>query len=276
MKHFSDELRIQCLFHDYNSGVGGAVISGYRYAFNSGADIVVKVDGDGQMPLSNFEDLVAPLLKGQADFSKGNRFFNPRQLSKMPSARLIGNAGLSFICKFSSGYWSIMDPTNGYVALHRTAFAYLEPDKLARDYFFESDLLYQLGIARAVVVDIPMPVIYGNETSSLSIWKALLRFPGRLLVRFAKRLIYTYFIRDFSIASLELLLGIPLFATGVLFGLYKWLINSSLGVATPAGPVMITGLLILIGFQLLLSAINYDIVHEPRTPLQSLDRKSLL
>jgi len=263
--------RVRVLFHAQNKGVGGAMITGYSYAFENGAQIAVKVDGDGQMPLAKLDQLVSPLLEGRADFTKGNRFYTPRQLAQMPLTRLVGNAGLSLINKFASGYWSVMDPTNGFIAIHKAAYAAIEPDKLSNDYFFESDLLYQLGIARAVVMDIPTPVIYGDEISSLNIRRTLFQFPTKLATRFFKRLLYHYFIRDFTIASLELLFGIPLLFSGLAFGLHNWAINAARDTTTPPGTVMIVGLLILIGFQLLLSALNYDIQREPKVTLMSLD-----
>jgi dolichol-phosphate mannosyltransferase len=229
------------------------------------------VDGDGQMPLALLGRLVNPILRGEADYAKGNRFFRPRDLVKMPRVRLLGNAGLSLVNKFCSGYWSVMDPTNGFVALHRVAYQHLEPERIARDYFFESDMLHRLGIIRAVVADVPTPVIYGEESSSLNVFRTLLLFPGKYLKRFLRRLAYLYLIRDFNIASLEILAGLPLLLAGLVFGGCNWFANAMVGRVTPPGTVMITGLLILIGFQLLLSAANYDITHEPLTPLLRLE-----
>jgi dolichol-phosphate mannosyltransferase len=270
-ERFAGNPRVEVLFNAGNQGVGGAVLRGYSQAFAAGADIAVKLDGDGQMPVAMLGRLVAPLLRGDADYAKGNRFFHPRELAKMPRMRLLGNAALSLINKFSSGYWSVMDPTNGFTALHRVAYRHLETARIARDYFFESDMLHQLGIIRAVVVDVPAPVIYGEESSSLRISRTLMQFPGRYLRRFLRRLVYQYLIRDFNIASLESLAGLPLFIAGLVFGGYNWAENSMSGRITPPGTVMITGLLILIGFQLLLSAANYDITHEPSTALLRLE-----
>jgi len=58
-----------------NQGVGGAVVAGYRRALSDGAQIVVKIDGDGQMAPELVPKLVAPVLDGHADYVKGNRFF---------------------------------------------------------------------------------------------------------------------------------------------------------------------------------------------------------
>lgn len=264
---YRGERRVVVLRHQENQGVGGAMLSGYRHAFSEGADIVVKVDGDGQMDPRLIPLLINPIVHGLADYAKGNRFFYPRHLRGMPRVRLLGNALLSLVNKMASGYWSIMDPTNGYTALHRVAYRELDLPNMDRGYFFESDMLYQLGLANACVLDVPMAALYGDERSNLSVGKALLQFPGKYLSRIARRIALKYFVREFNIASVEMLFGVPAMAAGFAFGAYEWAENAPLGRATPAGTVMIVGLLILVGFQLLLSAVNYDIAHEPKLPL---------
>jgi glycosyltransferase involved in cell wall biosynthesis len=264
---FSADPRVTVLVHAANQGVGGAMLTGYQHAFGDGAELVVKIDGDGQMRPELVNDLVTPIRRRQADYCKGNRFFFPRALTAMPAARLLGNATLSFVSKICSGYWSVMDPTNGFTALHRNAYLLLETGKLSKGYFFESDMLYQLGLINAVVCDVPMPVVYAGEESSLRIPNVLASFPGAFLQRFIKRISYKYFIREFNAASLEIFAGLPLLLLGVGVGAWQWAVNAAADRPTPPGTIIIVALLILIGFQLLLSALNYDISHEPRRPL---------
>lgn len=266
-KVYGDRNNVIALKHDNNQGVGGAVLTGYQYAFDHGADIVVKVDGDGQMDPKFIPHLTDPIIQQRCDYSKGNRFFFPKFLTGMPKIRFIGNSILSLVNKFTSGYWSLMDPTNGFTALHRTAYSQLQPETLSRDYFFESDMLFQLGIANAVVLDIPMPAIYGSEKSNLVLPKILFRFPGKYISRLLKRIAFKYFIREFNIASLEIMFGLLLFGGGLTFGCYQWITHLMIGEETPAGTVMIFGITVILGFQLLLSALNYDISHEPAIPL---------
>ena len=166
-KHSRDP-RLTVLFHEENKGVGGAVMTGYRYAAAAGATVMVKVDGDGQMDPALIRHFVRPILDGEADYTKGNRFYNIEDVRSMPPLRLIGNAALSFMTKFSSGYWNIFDPTNGYTAISAAVFLKL-PDKTKSRYFFESDLLFRLGTMRAVVCDIPMSAVYADEHSNLRI-----------------------------------------------------------------------------------------------------------
>lgn len=268
---YGKNIRVIVLTHKVNQGVGGAMCTGYEYAFNNGADIAVKMDGDGQMDPRHIPAIVKPIVDGKCDYAKGNRFYNPSGLRNMPLIRVFGNSALSLINKFTSGYWSVMDPTNGFTALHSKAYSLLEHDDLARDYFFESDMLYQLGNVRAVVRDIPLPTIYGDEESNLRISSVLLKFPKRYLKRFVKRIILRYFIREFNFASLEIIMGSLLFSCGVVFGLFKWISNYITDTSTPAGTVMIVGILIIIGFQFLLSALNYDVNNSPSIPLLDVD-----
>lgn len=259
--------RVTVLYQPQNSGVGGATLAGFMQAYRDGADVAVKVDGDGQMDPARIGVLVRPLVEGHADYAKGNRFFAPELLGQMPMLRLLGNSALSFITKISSGYWRVMDPTNGFVAIHTKILGVLPIDKIDRGYFFESDLLFRLNTLRAVVAEVPMPARYGEEVSNLRIGRAILPFAAKHIRCLAKRIFYNYFLRDFNLGSVQLVAGTLLTLFGFVFGGLAWWQHAQLGQVTPSGTVMIAALPVLIGIQLLLSAINYDILSEPRTPL---------
>ena len=260
--------RVTVLRHKFNQGVGGAVISGYRAALDSEADIVVKVDGDGQMDPGLIPRLVEPILRGEADYVKGNRFDSLEDLFEMPQVRIFGNAVLSFWSKLSTGYWSITDPTNGFTAVHSKALRAVNLDKLRKSYFFESDLLFRLSVANAVVTDMPMKAVYGNERSHLRIRKVLFEFPYRHTVNLMKRVFYKYYLRDWSIASFELPIGLSFTVFGIWFGLASVAAANSLGQAATAGQVTLSAVGIILGVQLLLSFLAYDIQAEPRNPKQ--------
>lgn len=186
----------------------------------------------------------------------------------MPGIRLMGNAVLAFFSKFSTGYWNLFDPTNGYVAIHRRALSNLPLDKISRDYFFESDMLFRLNTIGAVVIDIPMAAIYGGEKSNLRIAKVVLPFARKHLTNFAKRIFYNYYLRDFNLASVELLAGAILFGFGILFGLNRWIESAVSGVPATAGTVMLAAFPALAGLQLLLGFLNFDMQNTPSLPLQ--------
>jgi len=256
--------RVEIIYHSTNKGVGGSVISGYRKAIMDGMDIVVKIDGDGQMDPSLISHFVNIILNQKADYVKGNRFFDISLLQDMPLIRLLGNSGLSFISKLASGYWHIMDPTNGYTAIHVKVLEHLPLDKIANRYFFESDMLFQLGMLRAVVSDIPICSRYEDEKSNMNIMGIFFIFPFQYSKCIIKRLFYQYFVRDFNLGSFCFLIGGLLTNAGLIFGAWKWYKLSSIGILASSGTVMAAALPIIIGIQFLLSSIQYDILNVPR------------
>jgi glycosyltransferase involved in cell wall biosynthesis len=259
--------RVRVLQLERNCGVGGATLEGYRAALDDGAEILVKLDGDGQMDQTLIPRLVALVQQGEADYVKGNRFFELDGLRQMPTLRLIGNSLLSFVNKVSTGYWNVFDPTNGFTALHAGVARQLPFDKLSKRFFFESDLLFRLGTLRAVVRDVPMPACYGDERSSLRIGSAVGEFGFKHLRNAFKRLFYNYYLRDFSMASIEIVLGIASLTGGTWFGLTHWWIAGQQGAPVTSGRVMLAALPILLGVQLILAFLNYDIQNVPRNVL---------
>ena len=270
-REFDDE-RVRVLYNPQNLGVGGAVKAGYQAALADGFEIMVKLDGDGQMDPARIPDLVHPICEQISDYCKGNRFYELEFLHGMPVLRLLGNSVLSMLSKLSSGYWQVVDPTNGFTAISASALRLMPLNKISNRYFFESDLLFRLNLARAVVTDVPMPARYGSETSNLRIGRVIVPFLMGHLRNLGKRIFYSYFLRDFSIASVQLVLGTLLFFYGLITGLDAWSSSISTGITASAGTVMLAGLPVILGFQLLLSFLNFDIHNEPRLPLVRLAR----
>lgn len=249
-----------------NQGVGGAVIAGYAEAERRGGRILVKIDGDDQMDLSYLPHLVAPILLGEADYTKGNRFTSLSHLETMPAVRAFGNAVLSFAAKVSTGYWNVFDPTNGFTAIEASVAKLVIEKHISRRFFFETDLLYHLGTLRAVVRDVPMPARYGDEVSNLRISAVVGPFFLRHLRNFVRRVFGQYFVRDFNIATLETLSGLALLAFGSLYAL-NWLSVRDPGQVASAGVVMAAALPVIIGVQLLLQAMNFDVINVPSRPI---------
>jgi hypothetical protein len=249
--------------------VGGAMLTGYRRALELGAQIVVKIDGDGQMDMAHLTGLLTPLIEGSADYTRGNRFRDFKSLQKMPLVRRIGNMGLGFLAKAATGYWNLFDPTNGFVAIRSEVLAQLPLDSVDRSYYFETSMLANLYLIGAVVKDVPMPARYRSEVSSLSIRRVLFHFPVKLLTTFIRRLVLKNFIYDFSMASVYLLVGFPLLMFGLIFGITKWIQYASIGIPAPTGTVMLPTLSVLLGIQFLLSAIEIDLRSIPTEPLSN-------
>jgi glycosyltransferase involved in cell wall biosynthesis len=265
--------RVSVLRMDRNSGVGAATLRGFGQAFAEGADVAVKVDGDGQMRLEYLPDLLAPIVTGRADFSKGNRFFDLKRLAQMPVARRIGNIGLSLLTKFASGHWHISDPTNGFIAIHRAAFSRLSDELIAKRFFFETSLLVHLNIIRATVVDVPVPARYGDETSNLSVVRSFFEFPLKLAHHFCRRVLFRYFLLDINAATVFFVVGLLLFFSGASFAVYRWYEGAVTGVPQTSGTVALALTPTVLGAQMILQAILIDIITPPAHPIQAFQLK---
>jgi glycosyltransferase involved in cell wall biosynthesis len=255
--------RLEVVRNRENLGVGGAVKAGIARALELGAEIVVKLDADGQMDPARIDDLVAPVRDGKADLAKGNRFRDLHLIGRMPLVRRVGNLGLSYLVKLASGYWSLFDPTNGFVALSSELARRLPMERLADRYFFEISLLCEAYLSRAVVREVGMPPVYRDEPSSLSPGRSLLEFLPRLLARTTRRLLLAYFLYDFNAVSLFVATGLPLLLFGTGWSGVHWARSVRTGVVATTGTVMIGTLSIILGFQLLLQAAVLDVQNEP-------------
>ncbi len=259
--------RLKVHRHEKNKGVGGAIMTGYGLALADGMDIIVKIDGDGQMDPTLVPELIRPIVNLEADYVKGNRFFSLYDVQSMPSVRLFGNAVLSFMTKFSSGYWRIFDPTNGFTAISAISAKRLNFDNISERYFFETDMLINLGGIRAVVQDFPMQAVYADEESNLKISDIAFSFLIKHIKASIRRIFYTYFLRDFSVASVNLFFSILFGLFGSIFGGLEWSHSIETGIPASTGTVMIAVLPIILSVQFFIAFLSHDIGNEPRIPL---------
>ena len=259
--------RIVAVHHERNGGVGAAMVSGFRKAIDGGADVIVKVDGDGQMPLWLVPQLIEPLVSGEADYTKGNRFRDFETLRQMPVMRRIGNVALSFLAKAATGYWNLFDPTNGFVAVRADVLSQVRLQKIDHTYFFETSMLSHLYVLGAVVKEVPMPARYAGEPSSLSIPRVMRQFPLRLVASLVRRIVLKNFVYDFNLESLNLACGLPLLLGGIIYGGMKWIWYAQHQLAAPTGTVVLPAMAITLGTQLLLSAAHLDLSAVPREPV---------
>ncbi len=249
-----------------NQGVGGATMAGYAEADRLGGRILVKIDGDDQMDLAYLAQLVTPILLEEADYTKGNRFTSISHLAAMPKIRIFGNAALSLAAKVSTGYWNVFDPTNGFTAIDSIVARRVTEKRVSKRFFFETDLLYHLGTLRAVVRDVPIPARYGDEVSNLRISAIIGPFALRHVQNFVRRILGQYFVRDFTVATIEMIVGFTFLIFGFSYAL-RWLMTRDPTQAASAGVVMAAALPVIIGVQLLLQALNFDVLNVPSRPL---------
>ena len=216
------------------------------------------------MDLSFIPDLINPLTENKAEVAKGNRFRDFKALKKMPLFRRMGNMALSLLIKSSTGYWHNFDPTNGFFAIKKALLKELNFDNLDNRYYFETSLLAELYFQNARIKDVAMPAIYGDEKSNMQVWKMPFVFTPKLIGTFIKRMVKGYFIYDFNPGSIYLLMGIPMFLFGFIYGIYTWVYYASREILTPTGTIMIIALTVILGFQLILQATQYDIINAPK------------
>jgi glycosyltransferase involved in cell wall biosynthesis len=251
--------RVIALKTPENQGVGGATVIGYKKALELESDIVVKIDGDGQMPAEYMPLLLDAIIEKGYDYSKGNRFLHGEALSSMPRHRLIGNIVLTFMSKLASGNWHIFDPQNGYTAINANALQSLNLEEIHKGYFFENDMLVQINLHDYRVTDVSMPARYGGEQSDIKLINTSLMFPLLFIRRFFFRIYHKYVLTDFSPIALFLISGLLLFSWGVFFGSYIWIKALITQLGTPLGTLMVVVVPLILGFQLLLQAIVLDI-----------------
>ncbi len=256
--------RVTAMHHSMNRGVGGATVTGFKAALRCGAEVIVKMDGDGQMDPHYLTALLDPILLDGYAYTKGNRFLNGKDLNRMPKLRLIGSFLLTFLTKLASGYWNVFDPVNGFVAIDAAMLRKLPLDRLAPRYFFETDMLIQLNVFKARVKDVPMAPRYGDERSSMRLGRVLATFPLYLLKGFWYRLYQRHILREFSPVAVFWILGTLLLAWGTGFGAYTWIKSSWSGHVASTGTVMLSVLPFILGFQLALQAILIEIQDSAR------------
>lgn len=257
---------IHILRTDVNLGVGGATLTGYRYVLSAlpDVDVVVKMDGDGQMPPDKLDSILEPILCDDYDYSKGNRFMMSKALSTMPGSRLFGNFVLTFMTKYASGYWNIFDVQNGFTAIRRQMLEQLDLDTVHQGYFFENDMLVHLNCRYARVKDVALPAIYGDEVSGINIGNVALTFPFLLFKRYWWRIYNKYMIFNLSPVAVFTIVGTFLFASGAVNALRMWVKSAATGEAAALGTVMIALVSIILGFQMMLQGITLDIQESDR------------
>jgi glycosyltransferase involved in cell wall biosynthesis len=250
--------RVVPIRHEKNLGVGAAISSGYKRARDDNMDITVVIDGDNQMDSQLMPSMIDPIVKNRADYTKGNRLLSPEYRGGMRMWRFIGNTILTFLTKFSSGYWNLMDPQNGYTAISYRALERINLNTIYPRYGYLNDLLVKLNVFGFRVMNIEMPARYGRETSKIRYGSYIRKVSLLLLRDFLYRLKMKYIVLSFHPLVVFYLFGFVLTLTGVMAGIYTLYFVFILN-----GPLFIRGVLSLLifalGFQFLSFALLFDI-----------------
>lgn len=257
--------RVTLIRHEVNQGVGGAIITGHKAAMELGSDVNVVMAGDAQMDPAYLPALLDRVTRDGYGFAKANRFFAPESFEGMPRHRVFGNIVLSFMTKLASGYWNLFDPQNGYTAIRTEVLRRVPLERVSRRYSFENDLLIHLNILQIGAVDVPIPAVYADEVSSIRLSKVVPELLNLFMRGFWRRIWYRYVLWSFSPIALLLVLGLVLFGMGTLVALWVCFQIASSVIAT-AATVMLAALPLMIGTQMLISALQLDIQAAPSQP----------
>ena len=137
-----------------NLGIGGAVQTGYKYAYENNFDIAIQFDGDGQHDINYVPKIYAHVVDGQADMVIGTRYMD-KSSSKFQSTfmRRLGSTIISLFIKIFCGK-KITDPTSGFRAVNKRVI-----EKFAKEYpieYPEPESTVQLLVNKYKVVEVPV------------------------------------------------------------------------------------------------------------------------
>lgn len=252
--------RVNLIRHQVNQGPGGAIISGYKAAIEHDFDLAVVVGGDDQMPLEMVTDLLDPIIDGECDYTKGNRFHHMGPtLAKMPKLRIFANILITAMTKICSGYYKIMDVVDGYTCISKRALTTIDWDRVWPGYGYPMAFLVHMNAYGFKTVDVPRPPIYleGVRQSQIKGAKYALKVTPMLCKSFFWRIFYRYLYRDFHPLVFFYLLGLILLPMGVVSGVVQ-IFNQLIGVGVSGPQAVFTAMCVITGANFLLFAMFFD------------------
>ncbi len=258
----ADPERIRFIAHTLNQGVGGAIATGYKAALEDRMDVTAVMAGDAQMDPEDLPAVVAPVARGECDYTKGNRLFTGDAWNIIPRVRYLGNSMISLLTKIASGYWHVADSQSGYTAIGLKALETIDWDKMYKRYGQPNDLLVRLNIHSLRVRDVTVRPVYGvGERSGIKPLRIIPRLSWLLLRLFFYRMGMKYVILDFHPLVFFYSIGLLLFPTGLLFGVYLLLVRLFDGPVAGTS-ALFAALMVITGLQFLLFAMWFDMDYN--------------
>ncbi|HET6370991.1 MAG TPA: glycosyltransferase family 2 protein [Nitrospiria bacterium] len=257
-----DKERVLLVPLEQNQGVGGAIVAGYKRAIEESLDVVAVMAGDAQMDPDDLFRVVNPVVRGEADYVKGNRLFRGESWKMIPHYRYLGNSVLSLLTKIASGYWHLADSQSGYTAISLIALRRLNLDAIYKRYGMPNDILIKLNINNFRVRDVSVRPVYNiGEKSGIRLWRVVPTISLLLFKGFFRRLFEKYVIRDFHPLVFFYLMGILLTPPGIVLGVYLVLVRI-MGTPVAATSALFSAFLIISGFQSLFFAMLFDMEYN--------------
>ena len=253
-----DSPRTVLIEHEQNAGVGAAIVTGYREAIRREMDVTAVMAGDGQMDPNELDVIVAPVARGLADYTKGNRLFYRGAWETIPRHRYLGNAFLSMLTKIASGYWHVADSQTGYTGISLAALQTVDLEGIYPRYGYPNDMLVRLNVYGFRVADVPIRPVYSvGEQSKMKLWKVVPTMSWMIFKRFLWRLKEKYVIHDFHPLVMFYAFGFLTFWIGLLFGLYLFVHRVFFGPVAGTS-TLFSVFLFMTGLQLQLFAMWFD------------------
>jgi glycosyltransferase involved in cell wall biosynthesis len=249
------------IFHEVNTGPGGGISDGYLQAMNDGMDIVATMDGDNQMDPAFLPQLLDPIIDKRCDFTMGNRLVNVEFRKGMSRWRFFGNTMLTLLTKIASGYWSMVDPQNGFTAISRRALDRLDVKTMYPRYGYLNDRLVRLNTWGFRVINIPHPSRYGKEKSGIKYSTYIYRLSSLLLMSFLRRLKMKYVMISFNPLVFFYLFGALFTVLSFLLGIYSLYYKFVAGLPIFV-PAVLTLILLSLGLQSMFFAMFFDMEQE--------------
>ncbi len=250
--------RVVVVQHERNSGVGAAIVTGYRRAVADGIEVTCVMAADNQMDPSELERIALPVARGEVDYAKANRLVSGEAWRVMPRSRYLGGAVLSFLTKIASGYWHVADSQSGYTAASKDILEQVDLERVYPRYGFPNDMLVHLNVWNARVRDVPARPVYGvGERSGIKLRSVVPRISWLLVKGFFWRMREKYVIRDFHPLVLFYLLGFVMTVCGLGLGIAEVVLRI-MGNAVSVGTVVLVALLLIFGSQFSLFAMWFD------------------
>ena len=246
-----------------NQGVGGALIAGYDYAIkNTKATAIGIVAGDDQFDSSYLKAMLDDFIDQSADYVKASRFFHREAFKTMPKYRQFGNIFISLLTKFSTGYYSITDITNGCGWLRREIIEKVDFSIVEKRYDYETSMLTALLIAKVKVIDHAVPAHYGDEKSTIKLIPTAWRNLKAVWKGFWRRIYYKYVLYGFHPVALFLFTGMFFLIISLLLAIFLLYVKLFAHQSPTAGSVMLAVLPFILGIQLTLTALTIDVSNE--------------
>ncbi len=260
-EYMRKDKRVTLINHQTNEGLGKSLIDGYLKSLEFKSHITAVMAGDAQMDPDDLPCVIEPIVSGKADYVKGNRLLVKDVTKSMPAYRFYGNALLTLLTKFATGYWHIIDPQCGYTAISYHALETIDISRMHRGYGYNADILTRLNILNFRVADVTVKPVYGEEVSGIKLRSYIPKVSKLLAKLLLLRIWEKYIIRDFHPLVFFLVGGFIFSLLGIILGnmmLYVKITRDFISIPT----AILFTILIGFGFQALCLGIWLDMDYN--------------